>query len=198
MEIANPGPSLKGAIFQMATEAVKQAIEAGRISREDLEAKLEAQDLQFLEEKIIVGTWYPVDSFDRLVRLTGGPATAQYPDYLIRRGREAAEKLLGSQVYRRFHDTIRERGDKGGTSMLTLAQLMMNFSSWKLLPYENDDTSHFVIEVTEAGPMPDVLRYTAQGFIERVAELMVGGPMKVTSARPTRDFLTFAGQPAEA
>lgn len=197
MEVANRGPSLKGAIFQMATEAVNQAVERGRISREELEAKLEARDLQFLEEKILVSTWYPVDSFDRLVRLTGGPATAEYPDYLIRRGRKAADELLGSQVYRRFHDTIQERGDQGGGSVLTLAQLMMNFSSWELLPYENGDTSHFVIEVTEAEPMPDVLRYTAQGFIERVAELMVGSPMKVTSERPTRDLLTFTGHPAE-
>jgi hypothetical protein len=46
--------------------------------------------------------------------------------------------------------------------------------------------------------MPDVLRYTAQGFIERVAELMVGSPMKVTSERPTLDHLTFTGRPAAA
>ena len=106
--------------------------------------------------------------------------------------------MLGNQIYGHFNETIEERGDQGGASVLTLAQLMMNFSRWELLPYRNGDASHFVIKVTEAGPMPDVLRYTAQGFIERVAELMVGGPMKVTSERPIRSNLTFTGRPAAA
>jgi hypothetical protein len=182
----------------MAIEAVKQAVEEGRIPRDEVEAQLEAGDLRFLDEKVVVGAWYPVESFDRLVRLTSGLSGAEYPDYLIRRGRKAADQLLGNQVYGRFNDTIQKRGDQGGASVLTLAQLMMNFSSWELLPYENGDTSHFIIEVTGAGPMPDVLRYTAQGFIEKVSELMVGGPMKVTSKRPTPDRVTFTGRPAEA
>jgi hypothetical protein len=198
MEVAEVGPSVKGAIFQMAVEAVKQAIEEGRISEEEVAVKLEAEDLRFLDEKILTGTWYPVDSFDRMVQLTSRSISAEYPDYLVRRGRRAADQLLGNQIYRRFNDTIHERGDQGGASVLTLAQLMMNFSRWDLLPYETGDPAHFVIEVNEAGPMPDVLRYTAQGFIERVAELMVGSPMKVTSKRPTLDQLIFTGHPAEA
>jgi hypothetical protein len=198
MVVAGVGPSVKGSIFQMAIEAVKQAVEEGRISKEEVEVQLEAEDLRFLDEKVLVGAWYPVDSFDRLVQLSGGLSAAEYPDYLIRRGRRAADNLLGSQIYGRFNDTIQKRGDQGGASVLTLAQLMMNFSSWELLPYESGDTSHFVIEVTEAGPMPDVLRYTAQGFIERVSELMVGSPMKVTSERPTLDDVIFTGRPAEA
>jgi hypothetical protein len=189
---------VKGSIFQMAIDAVKQTVEEGRISEEEIEAQLEAEELRFLEEKVLVGAWYPVDCFDRLVQLTGSLTSAGYPDFLIRRGRKAADTLLGNQIYGRFHDTIQERGDQGGASVLTLAKLMMNFSSWELLPYENGDTSHFVIEVTEAGPMPDVLRYTAQGFIERVSELMVGRPMEVTSERPTRGRVTFTGRPAEA
>jgi hypothetical protein len=180
----------------MAVEAVKQALEADQISKEELEVKLEVEDLRFLDEKILVGRWYPVDSFDRLVQLTGGGA--EDPDYLVRRGRRAADQVLGNQIYGHFNDTIEERGEQGGASVLTLAQLMMNFSRWKLLPFKNGDASHFVIEVTEAGPMPDVLRYTAQGFIERVAELMVGSPMKVTSERPIRSHLTFTGRPAAA
>jgi hypothetical protein len=198
MKAAVVDPSVKGAIFQMAVEAVKQAVEAGRISNEEVDVKLEAKDLRFLDEKILVGRWYPVDSFDRLVQLTGGPIAAETSDYLVRRGRRAADQVLDNQIYGHFSDTIQERGDQGAASVLTLAQLMMNFSRWKLLPFKNGDTSHFVIEVTEAGPMPDVLRYTAQGFIERIAELMVGGPMQVTSERPARNHLTFTGQPAAA
>ena len=198
MKVAGVGPSVKGAVFQMAVEAVKQAVEADQIPKEELELQLEAEDLRFLDEKILVGRWYPVDSFDRLVQVTGGPAAAEDPNYLVRRGRRAADQVLGNQIYGHFNDTIEERGDQGGASVLTLAQLMMNFSRWELLPYRNGDASHFVIKVTEAGPMPDVLRYTAQGFIERVAELMVGGPMKVTSERPIRSHLTFTGRPAAA
>jgi hypothetical protein len=181
----------------MAIEAVKRAVEAGGITEDEIETELQAEDLRFLEEKVIVGAWYPVASFDRLVRLASGPA-AQNADYFVKRGRDAADELLNSQIYGGFKNTIRERGDQGGTSVLTLAQLMMNFSRWELLPYENGDTSHFVIDVTEAGPMPDVLRYTSQGFIERVSELMVGGPMKVMSERPARDHVIFTGRPAEA
>ena len=198
MKVPVVGPSVKGAIFQMAVEAVKQAVGAGQISREEVELQLEAEDIRFLDEKILVGRWYPVGSLDRMVQLTGGPDATEDPGYLVRRGRRAAEQVLGNQIYGHFNSTIQERGDQGGASVLTLAQLMMNFSRWQLLPYRNGDPSHFVIQVTEAGPMPDVLRYTAQGFIERVAELMVGGPMEVTSERPTLDRLTFTGRPAAA
>jgi hypothetical protein len=196
MKVPPVGPSVKGAIFQMAVDAVNQAVEAGRLSQDELELKLEAEDLPFLDEKILVGRWYPVASFDRMVQLTSGPDSTKDPSYLVKRGRRAAEQVLGNQIYGHFSDTIKERGDQSGASVLTLAQLMMNFSRWELLPYRNGDPSHFVIDVTEAGPMPDVLRFTAQGFIERVAELMVGGPMQVTSERPTRNHLTFTGQPA--
>ena len=196
MAIADGDPSVKGAVFQLAIEAVKQAIEVGRISEEEVEVELEAEDLQLLEEKSLVGGWYPVVSFDRLVQLAGGPAAAGHPDHFVRQGRKAADKILGNEIYGRFNDTIRERGEQSGASVLTLAQLMLNFSRWELLPYENGDASHFAIDVTEAGPMPDVLRYTAQGFVERVAELMVGSPMKVTSERPTRDHVIFTGRPA--
>jgi hypothetical protein len=198
MKVPVVGPSVKGAIFQMAVEAVKQAVEKGRIPREDVELQLEAEDLRFLDEKILVGKWYPVGTFDRMVQLTGGPAAAEGSDFLIRQGRRAADQVLDNQIYGHFNETIQERGDQGAASVLTLAQLMMNFSRWRLLPFRNGDPSHFVIKVSEAGPMPDVLRYTAQGFIERVAELMVGGPMQVTSERPTLDRLTFTGCPAEA
>jgi hypothetical protein len=194
---ASACPSVKGTIFQMAIEAVNRAIEAGGISEDQIETELEAEDLRFLEEKVIVGAWYPVASFDRLVQLASGPA-AQNADYFVKRGRDAADKLLNNQIYGGFKDTIRERGDQSGASVLTLAQLMMNFSRWELLPYENGDSSHFVIDVTEAGPMPDVLRYTSQGFIERVSELMVGSPMKVMSERPGHDHVIFTGHPAEA
>lgn len=197
MAVADACPSVKGTIFQMAIEAVKQAIEAGRISEDEVEAELGAEDLSFLEEKILAGGWYPVASFDRLVRLASGSA-ARDNDYFVKRGRKAADTLLNNQIYGNFKDTIRERGDQGGGSVLTLAKLMMDFSRWELLPYENGDTSHFVIDVAEAGPMPDVLRYISQGFIERVSELMVGSPMKVTSERPTPDHLIFTGRPAEA
>ena len=196
MKVPVVGPSVKGAIFQMAVDAVNQAVEEGRIPREEVELNLEPEDLEFLDEKILVGRWYPVGSFDRMVQLTGGSA-AEDPGYLVRRGRRAADAVLGNQIYNHFSETIQERGDQGGASVLTLAQLMMNFSRWQLLPYKNGDPSHFVIQVSEAGPMPDVLRYTAQGFIERVAELMVGGPMEVTSERPTRDRLTYTGRPGK-
>jgi len=197
MKVPAIGPSVKGAIFQMAIEALKQAVESGRISQEEVELKLEAEDLPFLDEKILVGRWYPVSSFDRMVQLTSGPASSENASYLIKRGRKAADQVLGNQIYGHFSETIKQRGDQSGASVLTLAQLMMNFSRWELLPYRNGDPSHFVIKVTEAGPMPDVLRYTAQGFIERVAEMMVGGPMQVLSERPTLNQLTFTGQPAE-
>jgi hypothetical protein len=197
MAVADVGPSVKGAIFQLAIEAVIQAIESGRISEAEVEVELEAQDLQFLDEKTLVGAWYPVGGFDRLVQLAAGPAAAGHPDHFVQQGRKAADRILGNEIYGRFNDTIRERGNQGAASVLTLAQLMMNFSRWDLLPYENGDASHFVIEVTEAGPMPDVLRYTSQGFVERVAELMVGSPMKVTSERPTRDHVILTGRPAE-
>ena len=51
MVVAGVGPSVKGSIFQMAIEAVKQTVEEGRISKEEVEKTLEemAPDLGQLE-----------------------------------------------------------------------------------------------------------------------------------------------------
>src|SRR4029450_7825603 len=83
-------PSIKGTAFVSAVGDLQALLEAGRISEEQLEARLPTQDLAILESKILPGDWSPIESYGRIIDLLGeieGGGAA----YHIQRGRRAAE-----------------------------------------------------------------------------------------------------------
>jgi len=47
------------------------------------------------------------------------------------------------------------------------------------------------IEVSEAGALPEVSRFAAQGFIEYTASRLSGAAIRVTSERPALDRIVF-------
>jgi hypothetical protein len=61
-------PSVKGSIFVLAVSGVQALIDARMVSTDELEAGLEALDLRYIEEKLLPGGWYSIDSFDRIAR----------------------------------------------------------------------------------------------------------------------------------
>jgi hypothetical protein len=53
-------PSIKGTAFQSVVEHLRRLLEAGWLSPDDLELRLEAEDLRLLDEKVLPGLWYPL------------------------------------------------------------------------------------------------------------------------------------------
>lgn len=198
MEPVEFGPSVKGSIFLIAVQGVKKLIEQGDLYHGDIECELEASDLRYLEEKILIGGWYPVAAFERLSRITLKRLGRDESEFFVEQGEEAAKRLLGSEAYGQFAKEAEKRGDRAARSLFTMAGLIFNFAHWELQEDGSGDTAHFEVAVSEAEAMPEVLRYATEGFIRYVASLMVGSPIEVVSRRPSPDLILYRGSPAKS
>ena len=102
-------PSIKGSAFQSVVSDLVGLIEAGRISRETAEARLEADDLRLLDDKILPGVWYPIASYRRMTELLWEVEGNRAPAYLMARGARSAERLFEAGLYQQM-----QRGEAMG------------------------------------------------------------------------------------
>ena len=79
--------------------------------------------------------------------------------------------------------------------MLTMVRLMLNFSRWEL-DHEAADGRSFELRVTEAGDLPETLRYAGRGFIQSLATICMGEPARVASERLDQETILYRGNAA--
>jgi hypothetical protein len=186
-------PCIKGVGMQLAVNGLRHVMDAGLLSREQLEARLEPADLKILDEKILPGIWYPIGTCARLIELAVEVEGNDPSDYLVRVGKRAAEEMFTSEVYESYLSSAEKWGHRSGRVMLGLTKLVLNFSQWSYDPGLPGNNS-FTVEVTEAADFPDVLRYLAQGFIAYLASRVDPRPVVVISERPSPDRVLFKGR----
>lgn len=179
-------PSIKGSGFESAAADILRLVEEGRLSREELEARLQAKDLPYLDEKVMPSSWYPLDTYDRLVQILLELEGGGDVEYLVQRGRAAAERLIQAGLYQQLDATLERWGDKFGRIMSTLGSTMFSDTVWSVEKMGSED--EYVVEVTVPGSFPDSARYSSQGFIEQLGSRAAKYDIEVTSARsgPTR------------
>lgn len=190
-------PCIKGMTLFFVVEDVLRLREAGRIAESMLEAKLERTEIEWLDEKIQPALWYPIDGYRRLTELLLEVEGGGDPDYLVRRGTAAAERLFEAGLYAQLqHGETRgaearaggrEFTEHDGRLMTTLSGSVLNFSRWRYR-VEGDEA---VIEVTEAAALPEVMRLAAMGMIGCIAGRVRSRKVHVRSERPTLDRVVF-------
>jgi hypothetical protein len=193
-------PSIKGTAFQTVAMDLAKLIREGRIAREVVEARLEAEDLRVLDDKILPGLWYPLACYRRMTELLWEIEGKRDPAYLLARGARAAERLFEAGLYqqmRRGEEMGAEKRERNegwtefdGNLMTSLAGAIFNVSRWRYRRHPEDPNVNR-IEVSEAAELPEVSRLAAQGFIEYTASRLTGADMRVTSERPTPDRIVF-------
>jgi hypothetical protein len=190
--------SIKGSAFQSVVDDVQALVAAGRVAPAELEARLPAQDLRILAEKVLPGLWYPLATYRRLTELLVAVEGGGRPDYVVRRGARAAERLFAAGLYLQLErgDEIgaqkRARGEgwteREGNLVSSLAGAIFNVSRWR---FTVDGEAVHRIEVSEAEELPEVSRLAAQGFVEYTASRLAGGPVRVSSERLGRSRIVF-------
>jgi len=187
-------PSVKGSVFLIGVQGVKRLVADGRLSREEVEFELRAEDIGYLDEKILPASWYPVTSFDRFAAIAIDSLGDGDSAYLVEQGEAAAPAILASEAYQGVIGSIQagREGTRSRLSMLTMVQLMLNFSRWQL-DSESGGGQRFEVRVTDAGDLPESLRYAAQGFMQHLASVLAGGPCSVSSERLDQDTILFRG-----
>jgi hypothetical protein len=185
-------PSVKGVLVRSAVERLQSCLAAGRLSREQLELRLEREDLGLFEKDAIVnGLWYPATRFERLLDLIY-EVEGRRPEALVALGRSAAEGLLGASAFAGIFEATARRGrhESGGPILMKLAELMLNFTRWK---YVGAGADEFSVEVGEAAEFHEHARHLAQGLIEFFGTQLFETPLRVESQRPSRDRIVFRG-----
>jgi len=192
--MAHP-PSIKATAFQQAADDLNRLIETGKISREEVEARLRKEDLRFLDKQLAATTWVPIDSYRRVVEiLIEVEAGGSSPEvYLHNRGVRAAQRLHKAGLYRQFEASSETWGNRVGKIAVTMAAVLYNFTKWS---FQSDpDGGAFETTLDEARDYPDALRAVGEGFIQYLAENLVPGhKVEVTSERVTADRIVFRGR----
>lgn len=203
-----PEPSIKGTIFGPVAEEIQALREQGRIADDELTAALEARDLELLEEKTLVASWYPMATYARYLDLLCRTEGRGDPRYFEQRGSMSARRLMDSGLYSQLDllGSITDEPERVGEDataralrayrsklsvVLSLAGSIYNVGRWKVI----DDDAHpdrVAIEIREAEAYSDGMAGAIVGFLDECARAVTTRLQKLYEyERPTRDRIVI-------
>lgn len=182
-------PSTKGLMLQQVVSLIQDHLDSGRVTRAQLEARLEQEDLAFFEgDKIVPSLWYPVAQNHRLLDCYFA-ISGRRTEVMVELGRESARHVLELPAYTALFEAAAQRdAASAGPLLVKLAELVLNFTKWS---FHGSSLDEFEIEVTEATEYSDHACHSAVGFIEVLGEQIFGKQLRVTCERPTPDHILF-------
>jgi hypothetical protein len=182
-------PSIKGIILLRSWSQLHSLLDEGRVSREDLELRLEPRDLQIFDEKVEPSLWYPLDTLTRISNVVCDLTGREGPEEWIQRGHVVIEGVLENPNFAKFFEAARKKGVQAGPTLVGMAALLLNFGEMRF----QGDFTRFAVTLTSARSVPDLIRYSIQGAIQSLAERIVDEPIEVTSERPDEDTIVYEG-----
>ena len=191
-----PVSAIKGTALESVVDDVNRLVREGRFSRDDLEIWLTAADLALLDRKINGAGWFPIDSYGRLSDLLMEHEGQGRSDYLVERGRRAAERLKASGIYSQLSADRERWGDKLGAIMASIGPAMFKDSEWSYEQLPGGGAQRFKIHVRVTQGFPEAGRHAAQGFIDFLANQSYDGDVLVESRRLSERELEFSASEA--
>jgi hypothetical protein len=186
-------PSIKGTAYNSVHDDLHRMLDDGRVSEEELEARLSRAELELFESKVLATKWYPIETYRKLLALVAEKeAKGAVAEYLEERGWRAAERLQQAGIYRQLgadEGAGKSWGARVSNLVTKISGLLYNFSRWSVDEPENGTVIH--VTVDEAKDFADECRYTAQGFVKFAATLIAGAPVKITSERPVPHRIVY-------
>jgi hypothetical protein len=188
-------PSVKGSLVLGAAVTVKRHRKAGRVSGEQLAARLSGPALALVDEKIDIGRWYPIGVFCELLELDWDLA-GRDPDFMRRQGAQAADRLFQSGIYQQLRYAERSGPAKSRDELMrqsklitTITGTLYNFIDFQVR-LEPGRSDRMEIVYGNAGPFSDALRLTTEGFMNQI-NVRQGSSRSWTSERLAPDRIVF-------
>jgi hypothetical protein len=169
-------------------------VEEGRLSREALEARLEAADVALLEQKIVPALWYPIGTYGRLVEILFDVEGGRDTEYLVERGRRAADRIRATGLYSQLSADRTGWGDRIGKILVSIGPAMFKDTIWHF-DVVSSGPLRWRIEMRVQPEFPDLCRHSTQGFIDFLTQIYAEGTIRVSSERSSPTLITFRGDP---
>ncbi|MCP5056695.1 MAG: hypothetical protein GY937_08205 [bacterium] len=172
--------AIKGLAISSLVGDVRELVNVGEVSEEEIGKHLTAEDLALLGEELDPFGWYPIECYERLTNALLHLTENDGVPWLRERGAAAAQRLLAGGLYQQL-DSLRDGYDWTPENALarmrlivTLQGSLMNFSEWDV-ETDPDNEQRLRIVVTKAGAYPEVLRHVTDGFINGCDDAAGGG-----------------------
>jgi hypothetical protein len=185
---------VKGTAIASVVEDLNRMLEEGKLSRPELEVRLAADDLKVLEQKIVPALWYPLGTYGRFVELLFEKDGSRNTEYLVARGRRAAERIRATGLYAQLGIDRASWGDRIGKILVSLGPAMYKDTAWSF-DILSEHPFRYRIEVRVSPDFPDLCRHSTQGFIDYLTQLDAKRRMRVTSERSAPTLIVFHGEP---
>ncbi len=190
-------PGIHGMVLHGVVEDVQLLRNSGRISSEELAKRLEPPELEWLHQGLDLEAWYPIQSYAHFAQILLEHEGQGDPEYMVRRGAAAAERLEATGRYGQFLHGEQRRSEEraGGTPwsledwrlLTTLAEQIFDFGTWSY----SQSRTEARIEVKHAAALPELARMAATGFIAHVVSRVRDSRIEVRSERPAPDDIVF-------
>jgi hypothetical protein len=186
-------PSVKGSLYVAGVVAVRRHRDSGRLSEDQIAARLGAVALEMLDQKIEISRWYPVEAFCEMVDVDWEVSGGRDPDYIRGMGEAAARRFFEGGIYPQLDYAKRSGRVDARPSLLRRAKLIVTVTN-SLYNFIQTDVriASSVLEVVygNAALFSEALRYTTEGFMNEVNRWQ-GSARRWTSERVARDRVSF-------
>jgi hypothetical protein len=190
-------PCAKGSIVVGAVASLRHLLKSGRVTAEQLTARLSGDALTLLEEKKIdIGRWYPMGAFAELIDLEWELVAGRDPEYARTGGAKGAQRLFKSGYYQQLdfaqragRAESREKLVRQAKLITTVTKMLYNFLDVSV-GVDPAQPGQLQIVYANAADFTEPLRYTTEGFMNAVNEAQ-GSSRRWTSERTSRDRIVF-------
>ncbi len=188
--------SLKGAGFQSVVADLQKLRDSGRISSDELETRLDADDIALLDQKINPAAWYDIDAYSRFMEILIEHDGGSDPNaYLEGRGAAMCQRLIEAGTYgqlnmvERMDDARRrERMVQDVRLMATMYSAMLNFAT---LQVREDPELGLCLEISDAAGFPAPLLTVITGVMTYLANRMTPGSGHYVSEYIADDLIRY-------
>lgn len=188
-------PSVKGSLMLGAVVTVRRHRKQGRISAEQLAARLGGPALELVDQKIDIGRWYPMKLFSELLDLDWDVGASCDPAYMRRQGEQAADRLFDSGIYQQL--AYAERANRvlsarqlkrHATLITTITGTLYSFLRFEVRLREERESLEIVY--SNAALFSEALRHSTEGFMNQINQRQ-RSKLRWSSRREQPDVVVF-------
>jgi hypothetical protein len=189
-------PSVKGSLVLGAVVSVRRHRTQGRVSADQLAARLGGGALELVDQKIDIGRWYPVKDFTELLDVDWDVGSRRDLDYMRRQGEQAADRLFDSNIYQQL--SFAERANRVESAVelkrqskliTTITGSLYNFLRFEVrIAVERGDALEIVF--SNAALFSEALRHSTEGFMNQINKRQ-GSSHRWLSRRDQPDVIIF-------